>query len=257
MGFFDWIRSFFGTEGYTSKQALHYVKKKYNKYKVIKPSDREDFEEIFLDLARNEISRNNRPLTEEEINPLAQRARIRQFQKIEREGIRVSPGSQDESLKGDVAEYKIKLFTKIIRERITPTLTKLGKNINDIEYLEAKYAQARAERKEEIFQNNKREFSDIEANIRSSIEELETAKKDLLPLALEPDIQAKLQEMILLWKGVGKTLQQARILDSTLGKVRMLGRINSTLRQEHNKMMASFIQSATKERDKEEDRLAA
>src|SRR3989338_780945 len=89
MGFWGWLTNIFSPKEYDTKAALHFIKKNYEKYKIIDPEDRKEFEEMFGALAKEEIYRLKRYLEAEEINILAQRIRIRQFQLKEKEGKKI------------------------------------------------------------------------------------------------------------------------------------------------------------------------
>ncbi len=238
---FKWIKNLFFKKGYEPKEALYYIKKDYNKYKVIKPSDREDFEEMFLNLAKNEIIRLNRLLKEEEINNLAQRTRIRQFQKKEKEGIQLSPGTTDPKVKQSYEKYKLKQLTKV-----NFIISDLQESIKNIKSLEVLYSWALENSKIENFMNNKREIADIEENIRSSLNELEILRKQLISLFRETKIPESLTTLINLWKNVGKNLQKARITVNNNEKVQILATINSTIQKEHYKITTNLIQNIKK-----------
>ncbi len=255
MGFFDWLKSLFGNQGYAAKQALHYVKKNYDKYKVIKPSNRPEFEQMFLSLANNEISRLNRLLTEEEINPLAQRVRIRQFQRKEKiTGTNTAQQNISATQKYTKGwSENIKQHKKVLEEILLPALISLTKSITKIEYLEAKYWDALEKKDERVFSNNKRDFSDIEEELRVYINQLENVKNELIQLYPQRTFQTKLQEMITLWKETLKSLQQARIINNNEQKATILSTINRTLRQKHIENVRAITQELNSQRERIED----
>src|SRR3989344_4465370 len=103
---------------YDTKAALHFIKKNYEKYKIIDPEDRKEFEEMFGALAKEEIYRLKRYLEAEEINILAQRIRIRQFQLKEKEGKKIIGKKAGKEDIQEWSQQKTQLFIKIIRENI-------------------------------------------------------------------------------------------------------------------------------------------
>lgn len=257
MGFFDWLKSLFGEKGYAAKQAMHYVKKNYDKYKVIKPSERKEFEQMFLSLANNEISRLNRLLQEEEINPLAQRIRIRQSQKKEKNELlkpkEIEQTHKIEAPKGEWTQQGIAVFTKIVSEQITPSLQGLGKSIPKVEFLEAKYLNALERKEESIFRNNKREFSDIEEEIRAFVTRLEQSKIDLIKVNTNKGLQVKIIEMITLWRETLRDLQQARITNNNEQKATILSTINKNLRKKHLSIMSMITQELQLQKERIQD----
>lgn len=255
MGFFDWLISLFQKEGYNEKQALQYIKKNYPKYKVIKPQDRKEFEQLFLNLAKQKIFQTNRLLEESEINILAQRIRIKQFQQKEKtQEVFKRNYSQEDITTSQVQErqwsHSIALFTKTIRETINPSIAGLAKNISRIEFLEAKYADAQKRKAEDIFRNNKREFSEIEEDIRVYINLLENTKTTL---SSYQRIIQKIQEITVFWKEIVSNLQKARVTNENQIKVNILSTINITLKDKHQKLTSSLLQEINSQKEKFED----
>src|SRR3989344_1330319 len=143
---------------YDTKAALHFIKKNYEKYKIIDPEDRKEFEEMFGALAKEEIYRLKRYLEAEEINILAQRIRIRQFQLKEKEGKKIIGKKAGKEDIQEWSQQKTQLFIKIIRENITPSLSNLTKDMGKIETLEEKYTHALERNTATVFLNAKPEF---------------------------------------------------------------------------------------------------
>ena len=129
MGFWGWLTNIFSPKEYDTKAALHFIKKNYEKYKIIDPEDRKEFEEMFGALAKEEIYRLKRYLEAEEINILAQRIRIRQFQLKEKEGKKIIGKKAGKEDIQEWSQQKTQLFIKIIRENITPSLSNLTKDM--------------------------------------------------------------------------------------------------------------------------------
>src|SRR3989338_4989010 len=129
MGFWGWLTNIFSPKEYDTKAALHFIKKNYEKYKIIDPEDRKEFEEMFGALAKEEIYRLKRYLEAEEINILAQRIRIRQFQLKEKEGKKIIGKKAGKEDIQEWSQQKTQLFIKIIREKITPSLSNLKKDL--------------------------------------------------------------------------------------------------------------------------------
>ncbi|MDP3728172.1 MAG: hypothetical protein Q8R18_01830 [bacterium] len=257
MGFFDWLKKLFSKTEYDSKAALQFIKKNYQKYKIIDPEDRKEFEEMFLSLAKEDIHRLKKYLNEAEINILAQRIRIRQFQQKEKEGKKVIAKKGDEKDLQRWGQYKTQIFTKTIREVIRPSLSNLTKNIKEIEHLEAKYADAIERNIATIFVNSQREIGDIETEIKTNLAMLEKARKDLFSLYTDKEIEAKLTELINLWKTTLGLLQQARVTPKNNEKVKILGIINQSLRKEYTKKINSFLETATAQTERLVGSLAA
>lgn len=71
MTFSDWLESTISPEKFTPKKALKYIK---NTYKTV-PGE-QDFDNIFLDLAKEEMDKKQRLLNKEELDSILYRARI-------------------------------------------------------------------------------------------------------------------------------------------------------------------------------------
>lgn len=80
MRIFDWLIGIFSPTTYDAYAALRWVKKT-EKYRIIPPEERADFEIAFTNLVEAEMEKKERKLSKEEVNILVQRVRIRLSQK--------------------------------------------------------------------------------------------------------------------------------------------------------------------------------
>jgi len=81
MGFSNWWESTFSADKFNAQKALKYVKKEYKS-----PQAEAGFDQIFLDLAEEEITKQKRLLSFEEVERLLHRARIQARHKTRNTG---------------------------------------------------------------------------------------------------------------------------------------------------------------------------
>lgn len=73
MAFSQWLQSTFSSDKFNARKGLRHTRREYQSFI---PRHDSDFDQIFLELANDEIKKNERLLSSSEIDQLTQRARI-------------------------------------------------------------------------------------------------------------------------------------------------------------------------------------